>query len=113
MNSILPTRHATSANGATLHPFEMVVQQHVLNWLYSILTSVSKKRTFAAIWQRVQSLESQTVTANPSSSSSPRSQEYHDVNRTYNDVAQALSQYPSLTPRTDVHSTAFRHGDER
>ncbi|KAB5539315.1 ESCRT-I component [Coniochaeta sp. 2T2.1] len=47
----------------------MAVQQHVLNWLYSVLTS-----------------------------------EYHDVNRTYNDVAQALSQYPSLSPRTDVHT---------
>ncbi|KAG8168991.1 hypothetical protein KVR01_001740 [Diaporthe batatas] len=47
----------------------MVVQRHVLNWLYSVLTS-----------------------------------EYHDVNRTYNDVAQALSQYPSLLPRTDVHT---------
>ncbi|KAK3375724.1 ESCRT-I component [Lasiosphaeria ovina] len=47
----------------------MVVQQHVLNWLYSVLTS-----------------------------------EYHDVTRTYNDVAQALSQYPSLSPRTDVHT---------
>ncbi|KAH8887846.1 UEV-domain-containing protein [Thozetella sp. PMI_491] len=47
----------------------MVVQQHVLNWLYSVLTS-----------------------------------EYHDVNRTYNDIAQALSQYPSLSPRTDVHT---------
>ncbi|KAI0142162.1 UEV domain-containing protein [Pestalotiopsis sp. NC0098] len=47
----------------------MVVQQHVLNWLYSVLTS-----------------------------------EYHDVQRTYNDVAQALSQYPSLSPRTDVHT---------
>jgi hypothetical protein len=34
----------------------------------------------------------------------PSAQEYHDVNRTYNDVAQALSQYPSLSPRTDVHS---------
>jgi ESCRT-I complex subunit TSG101 len=34
-----------------------------------------------------------------------RAQEYHDVNRTYNDVAQALSQYPSLSPRTDVYST--------
>ncbi|KAI1357386.1 UEV domain-containing protein [Xylaria arbuscula] len=51
----------------------MVVQQHVLNWLYSVLTS-----------------------------------EYHDVNRTYNDVAQALDQYPSLSPRTDVHT--FDHG---
>ncbi|KAF6819485.1 UEV domain-containing protein [Colletotrichum sojae] len=47
----------------------MAVPQHVLNWLYSVLTS-----------------------------------EYHDVNRTYNDVAQALSQYPSLSPRTDVHT---------
>ncbi|KAM0816051.1 hypothetical protein AB5N19_01852 [Seiridium cardinale] len=47
----------------------MVVQQHVLNWLYSVLTS-----------------------------------EYHDVQRTYNDVAQALSQYPTLSPRTDVHT---------
>ncbi|KAK8015632.1 hypothetical protein PG991_008520 [Apiospora marii] len=47
----------------------MAVQQHVLNWLYSVLTS-----------------------------------EYHNVNRTYNDVAQALSVYPSLSPRTDVHT---------
>ncbi|KAI0388731.1 UEV-domain-containing protein [Xylariaceae sp. FL0594] len=47
----------------------MVVQQHVLNWLYSVLTS-----------------------------------EYHDVNRTYNDVAQTLAHYPSLSPRTDVHT---------
>ncbi|KUI74369.1 hypothetical protein VM1G_09682 [Cytospora mali] len=50
----------------------MVVQQHVLNWLYSVLTS-----------------------------------EYHHVNRTYNDVAQALSHYPSLSPRTDVHSMPY------
>ncbi|KZL63419.1 ESCRT-I component [Colletotrichum tofieldiae] len=47
----------------------MPVPQHVLNWLYSVLTS-----------------------------------EYHDVNRTYNDVAQVLSHYPSLSPRTDVHT---------
>ncbi|KAK9444238.1 ESCRT-I component [Metarhizium brunneum] len=47
----------------------MPVQQHVLNWLYSVLTS-----------------------------------EYHDVNRTYHDVAQALTQYPTLSPRTDVHT---------
>ncbi|KAL7623545.1 suppressor protein stp22 of temperature-sensitive alpha-factor receptor and arginine permease [Parahypoxylon ruwenzoriense] len=51
----------------------MVVQQHVLNWLYSVLTTSFVK-------------------------------EYQDVNRTYNDVAQALSQYPSLSPRTDVHT---------
>ncbi|CAK7208785.1 Suppressor protein stp22 of temperature-sensitive alpha-factor receptor and arginine permease [Sporothrix bragantina] len=53
----------------------MAVQQHVLNWLYSVLTS-----------------------------------EYQDVNRTYNDVSQALSYFPSLSPRTDVHSTAFPNG---
>ncbi|KAK0744627.1 UEV domain-containing protein [Apiosordaria backusii] len=47
----------------------MAVQQHVLNWLYSVLTS-----------------------------------EYSHVNRTYSDVAQALAQYPSLSPRTDVHT---------
>ncbi|KAH7030708.1 UEV domain-containing protein [Microdochium trichocladiopsis] len=47
----------------------MAVQQHVLNWLYSVLTS-----------------------------------EYHDVNRTYNDVATCLAQYPSLAPRTDAHT---------
>ncbi|PHH59844.1 hypothetical protein CDD81_2451 [Ophiocordyceps australis] len=47
----------------------MPVQQHVLNWLYSVLTS-----------------------------------EYIDVNRTYNDVARALNRFPSLSPRTDVHT---------
>ncbi|KAM4065917.1 UEV domain-containing protein [Hirsutella rhossiliensis] len=47
----------------------MPVQQHVLNWLYSVLTS-----------------------------------EYHDVNRTYNDVARVLNGFPTLTPRTDVHT---------
>ncbi|PMD23535.1 UEV-domain-containing protein [Hyaloscypha hepaticicola] len=30
--------------------------------------------------------------------------EYTDVNRTYNDVAQALSHYSSLSPRTDVYT---------
>ncbi|KAG5930148.1 hypothetical protein E4U42_002887 [Claviceps africana] len=47
----------------------MPVQQHVLNWLYSVLTS-----------------------------------EYHDVNRTYSDVAQTLANTPTLSPRTDVHT---------
>ncbi|KZZ94383.1 Ubiquitin-conjugating enzyme/RWD-like protein [Moelleriella libera RCEF 2490] len=51
----------------------MPVQQHVLNWLYSVLTS-----------------------------------EYHDVNRTYNHVAQALTQCPTISPRTDVHSKKTR-----
>lgn len=40
-------------------------------------------------------------------------QEYHDVNRTYNDVAQALSQYPSLSPRTDVHSKNLLYPSSR
>ncbi|KAF4633656.1 hypothetical protein G7Y89_g4460 [Cudoniella acicularis] len=30
--------------------------------------------------------------------------EYKDVNRTYNDVAQTLSHYSSLSPRTDVYT---------
>ncbi|KAF1986432.1 UEV-domain-containing protein [Aulographum hederae CBS 113979] len=30
--------------------------------------------------------------------------EYHDVNRTYSDVAEALSHYPSLAPRTEVYT---------
>ncbi|EON63926.1 hypothetical protein W97_03154 [Coniosporium apollinis CBS 100218] len=30
--------------------------------------------------------------------------EYRDVNRTYSDAADALSQYPSLTPRTEVYT---------
>ncbi|KAK5994912.1 Tumor susceptibility gene protein [Cladobotryum mycophilum] len=51
----------------------MPVQQHVLNWLYSVLTS-----------------------------------EYHDVNRTYNDVAHVLTRFSTLTPRTDVHT--FHNG---
>ncbi|UNI15315.1 suppressor protein stp22 of temperature-sensitive alpha-factor receptor and arginine permease [Purpureocillium takamizusanense] len=47
----------------------MPVQQHVLNWLYSVLTS-----------------------------------EYHDVNRTYSDVARVLNRFSTLSPRTDVHT---------
>lgn len=68
----------------------MVVQQHVLNWLYSVLTSVRIPAPFEASW------EAGTDPSVP--------QEYHDVNRTYNDAAHALSHYPSLLPRTDVHS---------
>lgn len=32
-------------------------------------------------------------------------QEYHDVNRAYSDIAQTLSHYTSLSPRTEVYST--------
>jgi ESCRT-I complex subunit TSG101 len=78
----------------------MVVQQHVLNWLYSVLTSV---------WALVsRDRRSKDVQANMEL----MHQEYHDVNRTYNDVAQALSQYPSLSPRTDVHSMSHMHIDQ-
>ncbi|KAF2424247.1 UEV-domain-containing protein [Tothia fuscella] len=30
--------------------------------------------------------------------------EYHDVNRTYSDVAESLSHFPSLSPRTEVYT---------
>jgi ESCRT-I complex subunit TSG101 len=66
------------------------VPQHVLNWLYSVLTSVSFFHALLPPFPLARKLTS--------------GQEYHDVNRTYNDVAQALAQYPSLSPRTDVHS---------
>lgn len=46
-----------------------------------------------------------TAIPDPTLTISPPLQEYSNVNRTYNDVAQVLSQYPSLSPRTDVHST--------
>ncbi|TPX08080.1 uncharacterized protein E0L32_010280 [Thyridium curvatum] len=75
----------------------MPVQQHILNWLYSVLTSVCPS-LFAEC--RIVIVK---LLLTLCSLSLPR-QEYHDVNRTYNDVAQALSQYPSLSPRTDVHT---------
>ena len=31
-------------------------------------------------------------------------QQYQDVDRTYNDTAQALSHYSSLSPKTEVYS---------
>lgn len=46
-----------------------------------------------------------TAIPDPTLTIPPPLQEYSNVNRTYNDVAQVLSQYPSLSPRTDVHST--------
>ncbi|KAJ5367749.1 hypothetical protein N7541_001690 [Penicillium brevicompactum] len=54
----------------------MAVPQRTLNWLYSVLTKDHYD---------------------------PQ-QTYHDPNRTYHDVANALSQYPSLSPRTDVYT---------
>ncbi|KAF7552365.1 hypothetical protein G7046_g7434 [Stylonectria norvegica] len=72
----------------------MPVQQHILNWLYSVLTSVS-----LPILTLIRSLLPKTRAL------TRHRQEYHDVNRAYNDVAQALTRYPTLAPRTDVHST--------
>ncbi len=63
------------------------VKQQVLNWLYSVLTSVSFPNGLNLSHNSLTPLE-----------------EYKDVNRTYNDVAQALSHYSSLSPRTDVYS---------
>lgn len=74
----------------------MVVQQHVLNWLYSVLTSVSLSA--ATTITTVHPMVDCKLTP------LPHHQEYHDVNRTYNDVAGALSQYTTLSPKTDVYS---------
>lgn len=71
------------------------VPQHILNWLYSVLTSVSSPSSHALY--RPDDFANLIVSC---------LQEYHDVNRTYGDVAQAISQYPSISPRTDVHSRA-------
>ncbi|KAJ6034045.1 uncharacterized protein N7446_007658 [Penicillium canescens] len=54
----------------------MAVPQRTLNWLYSVLTKDHYD---------------------------PQ-QTYQDPNRTYHDVANALAQYPSLSPRTDVYT---------
>ncbi|KAJ5153519.1 Ubiquitin E2 variant N-terminal [Penicillium canariense] len=54
----------------------MAVPQRTLNWLYSVLSKdhYDPKQT------------------------------YHDPNRAYHDVANALAQYPTLSPRTDVYT---------
>ncbi|KAJ5930142.1 hypothetical protein N7466_005635 [Penicillium verhagenii] len=54
----------------------MAVPQRTLSWLYSALTKdhYDPKQT------------------------------YHDPNRAYHDVVNALTQYPSLSPRTDVYT---------
>ncbi|KAJ5818056.1 hypothetical protein N7474_003647 [Penicillium riverlandense] len=54
----------------------MAVPQRTLTWLYSVLTKDHYD---------------------------PQ-QTYHDPNRSYHDVANALAQYPSLSPRTDVYT---------
>ncbi|OQE38686.1 hypothetical protein PENCOP_c008G00639 [Penicillium coprophilum] len=54
----------------------MALPQRTLNWLWSVL----------------------------SKDHYDPQQTYRDPNRTYHDVANALSQYPSLSPRTDVYT---------
>ncbi|KAJ5793433.1 hypothetical protein N7457_000032 [Penicillium paradoxum] len=54
----------------------MAVPQRTLNWLYSVL----------------------------SKDHYDPQQTYRDPNRAYHDVANALAQYPSLSPRTDVYT---------
>ncbi|KXG46612.1 Steadiness box [Penicillium griseofulvum] len=54
----------------------MALPQRTLNWLYSVL----------------------------SKDHYDPQQTYRDPNRTYHDVVNALSQYPSLSPRTDVYT---------
>lgn len=61
------------------------VKQEVLNWLYSVLTSVSIHNPKIPHRTNLQ-------------------KEYKDITRTYNDVAQTLSHYSSISPRTDVYS---------
>ncbi len=86
----------------------MVVQQHVLNWLYSVLTSVCIISSLLLIFVSLVFLRRSNLQTGTHRLINLRfPQEYHDVNRTYNDVAQALSQYSSLSPRTDVHSTSY------
>jgi len=62
------------------------VPETTLNWLYSVLTSVSPCSKYHTPKLRLL-------------------QNYTDVNRTYHDATEALSQYPSLSVRTDVYST--------
>jgi ESCRT-I complex subunit TSG101 len=66
------------------------VPETTLNWLYSVLTSVTLSRPHLHL---------------ESSTDIDRAQNYTDVNRTYHDAAEALSHYPSLAVHTEVYST--------
>ncbi|RDA95561.1 hypothetical protein CP533_1201 [Ophiocordyceps camponoti-saundersi (nom. inval.)] len=71
----------------------MPVQQHVLNWLYSVLTSVNFPYSLYLLLLSPTSADDDIFF-----------QEYHDVNHTYNDVARVLNRHATLAPRTDVHT---------
>lgn len=76
----------------------MAVPQRTLSWLYSVLTKVGLPDTSNLIITYAQNPRS------PSQDHYDPKQTYQDPNRTYHDIANALAQYPSLSPRTDVYS---------
>lgn len=83
-------RYTTSTSPTSLDM--AAVPQRTLNWLYSILI-----RVFLLYWLCKNSVLTVQDHYDPQ-------QTYQDPNRTYYDVANALAQYPSLSPRTDVYS---------
>ncbi|KAJ5593962.1 uncharacterized protein N7459_000170 [Penicillium hispanicum] len=72
----------------------MAVPQRTLTWLYSVLSKVGDVVIVAT---------GDHFTDDFQDHYDPK-QTYHDPNRAYHDVANALAQYPSLSPRTDVYS---------
>ncbi|KAJ5396440.1 hypothetical protein N7509_004553 [Penicillium cosmopolitanum] len=76
----------------------MAVPQRTLSWLYSVLTKVGLPDTSNLIITYAQNPRS------PSQDHYDPKQTYQDPNRTYHDIANALAQYPSLSPRTDVYT---------
>ena len=77
------------------------VSQKTLDWLYRVISSVSSNYPPMVSLPRSFSLpNNQRFEQN----SHDPNQAYLDPNRTYNDVAQVLSQYPDFSPRTDVYS---------
>jgi ESCRT-I complex subunit TSG101 len=61
------------------------VPDKVLAWLYNVLGTVSSLL---------------------SSSLALTGQDYVDASRTYSDVVETLSKFPSLSPRTEVYSSS-------
>lgn len=62
-----------------------MASEKVLNWLYSVLVNASQARRVTTLALTHQ-------------------QEYLDVNRTYHDAAETLTNYPSLSVRTEPYS---------
>ena len=63
-----------------------MASEKVLNWLYSVLVNASRPQRVAYV------------------SANAHTQEYSDVNRTYHDAAETLSNYTSLSVRTEPYS---------